>query len=175
MTKGTCAACRHRIDESARVCPYCGADPATGQKLVDTQAIMQEVFKPRTVTTSESVIDYARQRQGVVIGVGIAVVFLILAGLHQFVTARNQSSVTATPAVALTDVTDLSNQPQETKPQPMPELKFQYDGNPKAMQTFIVEPGAIAPAPPPAPVVEPALSPATTSAAPPPPAPTTTQ
>jgi hypothetical protein len=145
MNKVVCVACQHAIDASARVCPYCGADPTTGQKPVDTQAILQEVFRPRTVTTSESVLEYARQRQGIVIAIGIAVVFLILTGLHQFVTARNESSVSGAPAVPLTEITDLSNQPDDTKPAPMPELDFQYDGKPQAMRTFIVEPGAVTP------------------------------
>ena len=43
------------------------------------------------------------------------------------------------------DVTDLNNQTDETKPQPMPDLKFQYDGHPQTMRTLIVEPGAVAP------------------------------
>src|SRR5688572_32140787 len=47
-----------------RSCPYCGANPATGER-VDTQAILQEVFSPREMSTSESVLEYARQRQGV--------------------------------------------------------------------------------------------------------------
>ena len=106
---------------------------------------MQEVFKPRRVTTSESVLEYARQRQGIVIAVTIAVLFLILTGLHQFVTARNESSVSGAPAVPLTEVTDLSNRPDETKPIPMPDMDFQYDGKPQAMRTFIVEPGAVTP------------------------------
>jgi hypothetical protein len=145
MTKVVCVACQHAIDAAARVCPYCGADPSTGQKPVDTDAIMQEVFKPRTITTSESVLEYARQRQGIVIAVTIAVLFLLLTGLHQFVTARNESSVSGAPAVPLTEITDLSNRPDETKPVPMPDLDFQYDGKPEAMRTFIVEPGAVIP------------------------------
>ena len=107
--------------------------------------MLQEVFRPREITTSESVLEYARQRQGLVIAIGIAVVFLILTGLHQFVTARNQSAVSTAPAVPLTEITDLSNQPDETKPMPMPDLDFAYDGKPQAMRTFIVEPGAVTP------------------------------
>jgi hypothetical protein len=53
MSKVTCVACRHQIDEAAKVCPYCGADPVTGQKM-DTQAMLQEVFQPRRLSTSES-------------------------------------------------------------------------------------------------------------------------
>ncbi len=158
VSKAVCVACGHKIDAAAKLCPYCGADPATGRK-VDTQAVLEEVFRPREVTTSESVLEYARQRQGVVIAITAFVIFLILAALHQFVTSRNESAVSASPAVPLTEVSDLSNQPVENEPIPMPELKFQYDGRPQAMRTFIVEAGAVPP-PAPAPSGAPVSSPA---------------
>ncbi len=63
MSNAVCAACKHPIDAAAKVCPYCGANPTTGEKAVDTQAVLQEIFKPREVTTGESVLEYARQRQ----------------------------------------------------------------------------------------------------------------
>ncbi len=144
MSQVVCAACKHPIDAAAKVCPYCGANPATGEKVVDTQAMLQEVFRPREVSTSESVIEYARQRQGVVVALGAIIAFLILAGLHQLVTSRN-AAASNEPAVALTEVADLSNQPDETKALPMPELAFQTDGHPQTMQTFIVEHGAVTP------------------------------
>ena len=143
-----CAACSHEIDAAAKVCPYCGADPRTGTKAVDTDAILQEMFPTKVTAKSESVIDYARQRQGIVAVLGALFVILVLVGLHQFVTRRNAKAVNA--AVPLTDVADLSSQPDETKPQPMPDLKFQYDGRPQTMRTLIVEPGAVPPPQPPA-------------------------
>ena len=142
MSKVTCVACKHQIDEAAKICPYCGADPVTCHK-IDTQAILQEVFQPRRLSTSESIVEYARHRQGLFIGATVVAAFLILAALHQLVTMRNNSAVSADPAVPLTEVADLS-QPEE-KPVPMPELKFQYDGQPKKMRTFVVEPGAVTP------------------------------
>jgi hypothetical protein len=145
MSKAVCAACRHEIDDAARICPYCGADPRTGKKAVDTQAILEEVFHPRHVTTTESVMEFARQRQGVVIALGVVGLVLLLAAFHQFVMRRNATAVSDAAAVPLTDVADLSNQADETQKIPMPELQFQYDGNPKTMHTFIVEPGAVAP------------------------------
>lgn len=151
MTNGVCVACNRAIDETARLCPYCGADPTTGEHVVDTQALMQEVFRPRELSTSESVLEYARHRQGIVITVSVFVVFVILAALHTFISSRNDNAVTDAPAMPLTEVADLANRPDETKPQPMPELKFQYDGRPQMMRTYVVEPGAIAPAPAPAP------------------------
>lgn len=145
MSKVSCSACHHEIDSSAKLCPYCGSDPKTGQKVVDTSALLQEIFKPRHLSASESVLEYARHRQGVVIAVSAIVLFLVFAALHQFVTMRNQSAVSAAPAVPLTEVTDVSNQQDETKPQPMPALEYQYQGRPQAMRTFVAEGGAVTP------------------------------
>lgn len=143
-----CASCGRAIDAAAKLCPFCGAVPATGEKLVDTQSILQEVFHPREISTSESVLEFARQRQGIVIAVSLLVGFLVLAGLHQFVTVRNASAVTDSPAVPLTEITDMANQAKAATPSPVPELDFPYDGRPQTMRTFIVERGAIAPPPP---------------------------
>lgn len=145
MSRGVCAACDRTIDESAKLCPYCGANPLTGERVVDTQAVLQEVFQPREVSTSASVLEYARQRQGAVIAISAFVAFLIIAALHQFVTMRNATAVTDAPAVPLSEITDVTRKADETAPVPMPELNFQYDGNPKALQTYIVEAGAIPP------------------------------
>jgi hypothetical protein len=145
VSEAVCTACGHHIDPSARTCPYCGADPRSGEKVLDTQAMLQEVFRPREVSTSETVIEYARQRQGIVIGVSVVVIFIALTLLHQFVTARNDATVSAAPAVPLTEITDLSNQAAGEKPIPIPDLDFQYDGRPQKMKTFIVEAGAAAP------------------------------
>src|ERR1051325_10530387 len=144
MSSGVCAACRRTIDEAAKLCPYCGADPQTGERC-DTQAILQEVFRPKTLTRSESVLEYARQRQGIVIGISAVVLLLLLALLHSFVTARNQDAVSEAPAVPLTEIADVANQTSDASPSALPELDFQYEGRPQAMRTFIAEPGAIAP------------------------------
>jgi hypothetical protein len=142
VTNGVCAACTRSIDAAAKLCPYCGADPATGER-IDTQALMQEVFQPKSLTTSESVLEYARQRQGLVVIGSIIVAFLALLGLHQFANMRNAQAVTDSPAVPLTEITDLAN--QKEAPVEMPELDFPYEGRPQAMTTFIVEQGAVSP------------------------------
>jgi hypothetical protein len=141
----TCAACRHEIDAVARICPYCGADPRTGEKPVDTQAMLNEAFHPRETTASETVVEFARQRQGVVVALGVVLVILLLAGLHEYVTRRNARDVSAAAAIPLTEVTDLTNQQDETKPLPMPDLKYAFDGHPQTMRTFVTEPGAVTP------------------------------
>ncbi|MEK6373142.1 MAG: zinc ribbon domain-containing protein [Acidobacteriota bacterium] len=141
----TCVSCHHDIDDAAKLCPYCGADPRSGEK-IDTQAILQEVFKPKNTSRSASVIDFARQRQGAVVAIAVVVGFLILAGLYQYAVHRNDTAALAGNGVPITEVTDISDRGEETKPLPMPPLQFAYDGRPQTMRTYIVEPGA-APAP----------------------------
>jgi hypothetical protein len=145
----TCIACRHEIDDAAKLCPYCGADPRTGAKL-DTQALLEEVFKPKNISRSASVIDFARHRQGAVVAIAVVVGFLILAGVYQYAVHRNATAALAGNGVPITEVTDISDQGEENKPLPMPPLQFAHDGNPQTMRTLIVEPGAApaAPAPP---------------------------
>src|SRR5215467_10452949 len=107
MSKAVCVVCRHAIDDAARVCPYCGSDPRTGQKIIDAQAMLQEAFQPRQVSTTDGILQFARQRQGVVIALGVIAVVLLLAGFHQFVMRRNATAVSDAAAVPLTDVADL--------------------------------------------------------------------
>src|ERR1044072_840579 len=57
MSKAVCAACQHKIDQTAKLCPYCGANPVTGERVLDTQAILEEVFHPRQISTTESVLE----------------------------------------------------------------------------------------------------------------------
>jgi hypothetical protein len=151
----SCVACNHSIDDQARLCPYCGADPATGEK-VDTQAMLAEVFHSKPVSTADTVLDYARRRQGIVVAIGAIVIFLVLAMVHQFVTARN-SAVASGPAISLSEIADVANQKDEGQPAPMPDLKYQFDGRAQTMRTFIAEPGAVAP---PAPQPQPQPAPA---------------
>ncbi len=140
-----CAACRREIDAVARICPYCGADPRTGAKPVDTQAMLNEVFHPRETSASETVVEFARHRQGIVVALGVVLVILLLAGLHEYVTRRNARDVSAAAAIPLTEVTDLTDQQDENKPLPMPDLKYAFDGHPQTMRTFVTEPGAVTP------------------------------
>ena len=143
----TCVACRHDIDEAVKICPYCGADPRSGEKIIDAQAMLSEVFKPKQVTRTGTLLDFARHRQGVVVAGAVFVGFLILAGLYQFAVRRNNAAIAAGSGVPMTEVTDVVDQSDESKPLPMPDLQFQYDGRPQAMRTYIVEPGAAPPPP----------------------------
>ena len=143
-SQGVCAACNRTIDAAAKLCPYCGANPISGERL-DTQAILQEIFRPREMTTSDTVIEYARQRQGIVIAASVFVGFLIIVALHQFVTRRNANVATDLPAVPLTEITDVTKRSDPLAPVPIPDLNFQYDGTPRRMRTYVVERGAVTP------------------------------
>ena len=162
----SCVACSHSIDDQARICPYCGADPATGEK-ADTQAMLAEVFHSKPVSAPDTVLDYARRRQGIVVAIVAIVIFLALAMVHQFVTARN-SAVANGPAISLSEIADVANQKDEAPQTPMPELSYQFDGRAQTMRTFIAEPGAVAPPAPqpqpqqPAPAAAPPPATATT-------------
>jgi hypothetical protein len=147
----TCTACRHSIDETARACPFCGANPDTGER-VDTDALLRQEFGAAETSTSENVLEYARRRQGVVIAVSLLLGLLALAGLHQWVTIRNARAVSDAPAVPLSEIADIASI-DAPAPVEIPDLDFLYDGEPRALRTFIVEQGARAPqpaAPPPA-------------------------
>jgi hypothetical protein len=152
-----CVTCRHEIDAAAKVCAYCGSDPRTGEKVVDAQAMLREVFHTGDARRSRGLLDLARQRQGVVLIAGAVVVALLIGGVWSFVSRRNESDLSA--AVPLAEVTDLSTQNEDTRPLPMPELAFQYDGHPQTMRTFVIEPGAVAPNQPPQPTPPPAPAP----------------
>lgn len=145
ISNGTCAACRRTIDAAARVCPFCGADPESGERPVETDALIQEVFQPRTMSTSANIVEYAKQRQGVVIAGVVLVAFVLITLVHQFATRSNSGMDSDTPAVPLTEITDVTQRADEVAPVEMPELDFQYDGDPKSLRTFIVEPGAVPP------------------------------
>jgi hypothetical protein len=152
----SCAVCHHDIDDAAKVCAYCGSDPRTGEKIIDAQAMIDQVFKSKARTRAGTVMDFARQRQGIVVAGAVFVGFLLLAGAYKIATQRNDAAIARGSGVPMTEVTDISDQGDENKPQPMPDLQFQYDGNPKAMRTYIVEPGATPPPAQPTPPPPPA-------------------
>lgn len=144
VTERVCAACNRAIDPSAKSCPFCGANPLTGERL-DTQAILQEVFSGRELSPTENVIEYARQRQGLFIALSLLGGFLILAALHQFVTMRNATEVSEAPAITLSEIADVTRRVDEAAPQPLPDLQFQHSGDPRRMRVWIVERGAVTP------------------------------
>lgn len=148
--KSSCVSCGHSIDASAKLCPYCGADPKTGQKL-DPTPLVQSHFPPKAVLPAhESFLEFLRARQSIVVALVIVSVLLVAVALHQMIIRRNLNAVSDVPAIPLTEVADLSNQPATTDELPMPELEFETEGVVRNVRTLLLEPGAVPP-PPPAP------------------------
>ncbi len=145
--KKQCAACGHEIDAGARICPYCAGDPETGRR-VDPATLLQTHFPMRDTAPKARIAEFLRERQGLVVGGLIIVVFLLVGAAHQMVVRRNQALESSAPAVPLTDLADL-NQPAAEKQLPIPDLEFTWTGRPETMEVLLVEPGAAAPPAPP--------------------------
>lgn len=140
-----CISCQHAIDESAKLCPYCGADPETGEK-IDVKPLFEAHFPPKPeMAPTATVVSFLRQRQGFVVTAIIIGSFLLLTTLHQLISRRNQEEARDVPAIPLTEVADLSRQSEKSAELPIPDVKFTYEGNARTMQTFLVEPGAVPP------------------------------
>lgn len=145
-----CVACSHAIDAAARICPYCGADPESGKK-VDTRPIVEAHFPPRgEMTRGQRLLEYFRERQALVVVAVIVTVYLLLGAAHQMVARRNAALEATAPAVPLTELTDLNDPGRQADQLPIPDLEFDYVGNPRTMDVMLIEPGAVAPPPDPA-------------------------
>jgi hypothetical protein len=150
MTTGIeCASCHHQIDAEARLCPYCGADPRTGERF-DPKPLLEKHFPRREeMSRGESMLEFFRERQSMVVTVFVALLFLGVVTLHRFITNRNAAAVSDVPAIPLTEVADLSNRTSETEPARIPTIEFQSSGSADAFKTLHVEPGAVTPTTPP--------------------------
>lgn len=147
----TCVSCSRAIDEHARICPFCGADPETGRKL-DVKPLIESHFPPPPeLTATERIAEFFRTHQMATVAVLVLVGVLALIGAHQWIQQRNENAVAPTPGVTLTEIADLARQTEERVELPLPELPFEGDGDPSRIRTFVLEPGAIAPPPEPAP------------------------
>lgn len=139
-----CRSCRHAIDDTAKLCPYCGANTVTGEKL-DVKPLIEKHFpRKKQLGAVESVFDFLRHRQSIVVGIAAVLALLLLLGLHSLVITRNATLASASAGIPLTEVSDI-NQRSEEQQVPMPALTFPFDGNPETMKVPISEPGAIAP------------------------------
>lgn len=162
----TCARCGRAIDEASKICPFCGSNPATGEKAIDLTPIVESQF-PRKAGRSagESILEFVRRRQWILITLlGFALLAVVLF-THRMIRERNVAAAAEIPAVPLTEVADLSGQSTAVEREPIPNLEFQYEGNPKSARMLLMEPGAVAPPPPPAATTTSATTTATTTAA----------
>jgi len=144
-----CRGCHHQIDELARLCPYCGADPLTGERFDPAPLLEKHFPKKPELPARESILEYVRERQTIVVGVVVGCVFLLAVGLHQMIIRRNANTTSDVPAIPLTEVADLSNAGAQNQQVEIPELTFEYEGDAKTLRTLLMEPGAVAPPPPP--------------------------
>lgn len=143
-----CVSCHHSIDGEARLCPYCGADPRSGERF-DPKPLLEKHFpRKKELSRVETALEFFRERQGIVGTAVVAVIFLSLVGLHRFITERNARQISDVPAVPLTEVADLSHRAQTEQVQ-IPQVDFQYAGSAQAIRTLLVEPGAVTPPEPP--------------------------
>lgn len=145
-----CRSCHHQIDELAKLCPYCGADPVTGERFDPAPLLEKHFPKKPELPARESILEYVRERQTIVVAVVVGCVFLLAVGLHQMIIRRNANTASDVPAIPLTEVADLSNAGAQNQQVEIPALNFDYEGDAKTLRTLLMEPGAIAPPAPPA-------------------------
>jgi RNA polymerase subunit RPABC4/transcription elongation factor Spt4 len=154
-SKVDCASCGHAIDASAKLCPYCGADPQTGRKF-DTTPIIQSHFPPKVeVPKRAQFLEFVKLRQSLVLTALVLVVALMAMVLHQVISRRDAAEADA-PAMPLTELADLSNRSEGSAVLPLPEMEFETEGDVRTVRTLLMEPGAVAPAASPAPSPSPA-------------------
>lgn len=140
-----CRACGHRVDPHARICPYCAANPHTGETDRSRPEI-EELIPPKPeMSTVERISNVIRSRSGSFLAASIILGVALLIIVSTVVNER-QRAVADVPPVPLTEVTDLSATREGDAGQiELPELDFQFDGDASRMETFILEEGAVAP------------------------------
>lgn len=143
-----CRSCHRQIDELARLCPYCGADPVTGQRFDPAPLLEKHFPRKAELSAHESILEYVRQRQTIVVAVVVGCIFLLALGLHQMIVRRNANTASDVPAIPLTEVADLSNAAAQNQQVAIPALDFDHEGDAKTLRTLLMEPGAVAPPPP---------------------------
>ena len=162
----TCVSCSRVIDATSKLCPYCGANPVTGEKF-DTTPLLESHFpRKQDLPAHESMLEFFRHRQWMVITAVVAVLFSVAFFGHRMIRQRNEATAAEVPAVPLTEIADLSGQSNGSERAPIPPLDFQLEGNSKNARILLVEPGAVAPPPDPATLTTTATTTTTPSAGP---------
>lgn len=144
--KIACSACGRLVDPHARVCPYCAADPHSGQR-VSSRPEIEELIPRRPVeSTTEKVLTTIRSRSGVVLTISITLGVVLLLIASNWVDQRQRTTAANVPSIPLTEITDLSATTEDERELELPDLEFGFYGNPSTMETFVLEQGAEQPA-----------------------------
>lgn len=144
-----CPSCDHRIDQTAKICPYCGVNLKTGERF-DPAPVLASHFPPKGAPgRKEKLLDLLRHNQSLVIVGVIFAILVIGAATHELVSRSNAEQATDVPAIPLTEIADLSDQQEEQEELPLPELEVHHEGNAHALETLLVEPEGANPTPSP--------------------------
>jgi cytoskeletal protein RodZ len=138
-----CEACAHMVDPNARACPYCGADPRTGEKLRPAVPVDDLLSRKKEESALRRAMHAFRSNENLLLPLSVGVGVLLLIALSTWVT-RQQSAATDVPSIPLSEITSVQRTDQEA-PTELPEIPFQFDGNPSSMESLLLEEGAISP------------------------------
>jgi hypothetical protein len=137
-----CAACDRLVDPQARACPYCSADPRTGEKLLPAVPVEDLLSRKKEESALRRALNAIRSSESLLLPLSVGLGVLLLIALSTWVT--RQSAATDVPAIPLSEVTSVQQTEQEA-PMDLPDLQFQFDGNPSSMESLLLEEGAISP------------------------------
>lgn len=138
-----CAACDHMVDPQARACPYCSADPRSGEKHRPAVPVDDLLSRKKEESALRRAMHAIRSSESLLLPLSVGIGVLLLIALSTWVT-RHQSATTDVPAIPLSEVTSVQRTDQEA-PMDLPDLQFQFDGNPSSMESLILEEGAVSP------------------------------
>ncbi|MBW3671268.1 MAG: zinc ribbon domain-containing protein [Acidobacteria bacterium] len=145
IEKIECRACGHSVDSQARICPYCAANPHTGEAERSRPPIEKLIPPKPQLSFFERASTTIRSRSGSFLAASIILGVTLLIIVSTVVNER-QRAVADVPPVPLTEVTDLrATRERDSQELELPELNFQFDGNPASMENFILEEDAVAP------------------------------
>jgi glutaredoxin len=141
--KISCMACSHMVDPQARACPYCSADPRTGEKHRPAIPVDDIFSRKKEESSLRRAMHAIRSNENLLLPLSVGVGVLLLIALSTWVTGR-QSAATDVPSIPLSEITSVQRTDQEA-PMELPEIQFQFDGNPSSMESLLLEEGAISP------------------------------
>lgn len=140
--KEPCPRCGRKIDQAARVCPFCGADTESGAVVDEEERqVVEEVFGGDRDEDHPLLIFY-RKNQQIILILGLLVAIGALLGVTAMMSGSGEREVQAVP---LSELTTPPDQERAGEAPEMPEPEFTVPGNAETFETFLTEEGAVAP------------------------------